>query len=110
MRFMVVMRMINNQFGRRNLSNYQRSVLALELESVFSDRAKENLGKNQYSSLQISAETTPIDTRKELAKVANVSHDTIAKVKKSNLTQHLKLKKKCWLEVSIITGKERNIA
>jgi len=33
--------MINNQFGRRNLSNYQRSVLALELESVFSERAKE---------------------------------------------------------------------
>jgi hypothetical protein len=33
--------MILNQFGRRNLSNYQRSVLALELESVFSARAKE---------------------------------------------------------------------
>jgi hypothetical protein len=32
-----------NQFGRRNLSNYQRSVLALELEEVFSKKAKENL-------------------------------------------------------------------
>ena len=28
--------MILNQFGRRNLSNYQRSVLALELEEVLS--------------------------------------------------------------------------
>ena len=73
--------MINNQFGRRNLSNYQRSVLALQLESVFSERAKENLGKNQYSSPQKSAETKPIETRKELAKVANVSHYTIARVK-----------------------------
>ena len=73
--------MIHNQFGRRNLSNYQRSVLALELESVFSAKAKENLGKNQYSSPQKSAETKPIETRKELAKVASVSHDTIAKVK-----------------------------
>lgn len=73
--------MILNQFGRRNLSSYQRSVLALELEEVFKVKAKENLGKNQYSSPQISAETKPIETRQELAKVANVSHDTIAKVK-----------------------------
>lgn len=29
---------------------------------------------------QKSAEVKPIETRKELAKVANVSHDTIAKV------------------------------
>jgi len=75
--------MINNQFGRRNLSNYQRSVLALELESVFSERAKENQAVQfKGGSLkQISAEVKPIETRKELAKVANVSHDTIAKVK-----------------------------
>ena len=76
--------MINNQFGRRNLSNYQRSVLALELESVFSKRAKENLKLSDGKGKQISAEVKvdPIETRKELAKVANVSHDTIAKVKK----------------------------
>ena len=75
--------MINNQFGRRNLSNYQRSVLALELESVFSERAKENLKLSEGKGKQISAEVkvVPIETRKELAKVANVSHDTIAKVK-----------------------------
>ena len=73
--------MILNQFGRRNLSNYQRSVLALDLEHIFAEKAKANLGKNQYSSPQISAETKPIETRQELAKVANVSHDTIAKVK-----------------------------
>jgi len=71
--------MIHNQFGRRNLSNYQRSVLALELESVFSERAKEKQ-KEAGELKQISAEA-PIETRKELAKVANVSHDTIARVK-----------------------------
>ena len=74
--------MILNQFGRRNLSNYQRSVLALELEEVFTKKAKENLGRNQYSTLQNSAESKPIDTRKELSKVASVSHDTITRVKK----------------------------
>ena len=75
--------MILNQFGRRNLSNYQRSVLALELEEVFSKKAKENQAI-QYkgnSLKQISAEVKPIETRKELSKVANVSHDTISKVK-----------------------------
>jgi len=78
--------MINNQFGRRNLSNYQRSVLALEMENVFSEKAKANLvlsGTNFGKGLEIS--TNPIiekvDTRKELAKVASVSDNTIAKVK-----------------------------
>ena len=82
--------MIHNQFGRRNLSNYQRSVLALELESVFSERAKEKQ-KEAGELKQISAEA-PIETRKELAKVANVSHDTIAKVKviEAKATQEVK--------------------
>ena len=73
--------MINNQFGRRNLSNYQRSVLALELESVFSEKAKEK-ERIRKSTSQISDESLPeISTKKEVAKIANVSHDTIAKVK-----------------------------
>lgn len=78
--------MIMHQFGRRNLSNYQRSVLALELESVFSERAKESKIEkvSHYRQtgeiIQIS-EQPPIVAIKELAKVANVSHDTIAKVK-----------------------------
>ena len=75
--------MIINQFGRRNLSNYQRSVLALELEHVFRDKAKANQAVQfkGNSLAQKSAEVKPIETRQELAKVANVSHDTIAKVK-----------------------------
>ena len=75
--------MILNQFGRRNLSNYQRSVLALQLEDVFKAKAKENQKISEGKGKQISAEVKvePIETRKELAKVANVSHDTIAKVK-----------------------------
>jgi len=82
--------MILNQFGRRNLSNYQRSVLALELEDVFKAKAKENkiiaAEKMNNTFYQKSEKTInpieKIDTYKEVAKVANVSHDTIAKVKK----------------------------
>jgi DNA modification methylase len=79
--------MINNQFGRRNLSNYQRSVLALELESVFSARAKENLKlsaektNTPLPTLANPIEIKPINTRSEVAKVANVSHGTLDKVK-----------------------------
>ena len=73
--------MILNQFGRRNLSNYQRSVLALQLEEVFSKKAKENQIRKPNSVLLISAEQK-LDTRKELSKIASVGHDTIAKVKK----------------------------
>jgi len=72
--------MINNQFGRRNLSNYQRSVLALEMENVFSEKAKQNQKASGGAVPQKSVKT-PIDTQKELANVAKVSHDTIAKVK-----------------------------
>jgi hypothetical protein len=97
--------MILNQFGRRNLINYQRSVLALELEGVFSDRAKENQTLSSGAGVkgcQKSDNLNPIDTKKELAKVANVSHDTIAKVKKiqSIATQEVKDKLKSG-EVSI---------
>jgi site-specific DNA-methyltransferase (adenine-specific) len=87
--------MIHNQFGRRNLSNYQRSVLALQLEDVFREKAKENYIQNvgrPSKSEQISAPIKSIQTRQEIAKVANVSHDTIAKVKKieANATPEVK--------------------
>jgi N6-adenosine-specific RNA methylase IME4 len=72
---------ILNQFSRRNLSAYQRSVLALKLEGIFKEKAKEQQIRKPESVSQISAEQK-IDTRKELAKIAGVSHDTITKVKK----------------------------
>lgn len=79
--------MINNQFGRRNLSNYQRSVLALEMESVFSARAKENLKlaaektNTPLPTLANPIDIKPIDTRKEISILAKVSHGTLDKVK-----------------------------
>lgn len=80
--------MILNQFGRRNLPPYQRTKLALRLEVVIAARAKANqvAGLKQGDKLpvpQISAKReSPVDTRAEIAKIAGVSHDTVAKVKK----------------------------
>jgi N6-adenosine-specific RNA methylase IME4 len=92
--------MIINQFGRRNLSNYDRAKLGLELEDIFSKKAKANKvlaaekmntfcqksDKTLYLFEEQPIEKKPIiintiDTKKEVAKIANVSHDTIAKVK-----------------------------
>ncbi len=55
--------------------------LALELESVFKEKAKEQQIRKPESVIQISEEQKPIVVIKEVAKIANVSHDTIAKVK-----------------------------
>jgi 16S rRNA G966 N2-methylase RsmD len=70
---------IRNQFGRRNLSNYERCRLVLKLEAIISAKAKEHMSLGG-KGCQISDK--PIDTKKELAKVARVSHDTIHRVKK----------------------------
>ena len=69
---------ILNQFGRRNLSAYDRSILALKLKPTIAEKAKEQQIRKSVS--QKSVEQKPIDTQKELAKVAGVSHDTIHKV------------------------------
>jgi DNA modification methylase len=71
--------------NRRDLMPYQRCDIAFEYEEIWKNKAKENLskgGKISQEGLQISAKA--VDTRKELAKIAKVSHDTIAKVKKIN--------------------------
>lgn len=73
---------ILNQFGRRNLSAYDRSVLALKLKPIVAEKAKENMlavQKNESASA-FQKSDKQINTTKELAKVAGVSHDTIHKV------------------------------
>jgi 16S rRNA G966 N2-methylase RsmD len=76
---------ILNQFGRRNLSAYVRTQLALRLEETIAARAKANQKKSGGAVPQKSAE--PVETRKEVAKRASVSHDTVAKVKKINASE-----------------------
>jgi hypothetical protein len=74
---------IRNQFGRRNLSAYVRTQLALRLEETIAARAKAKERDRKSATCQKSDKSLPtIDTKKEIAKVANVSHDTVAKVKK----------------------------
>jgi hypothetical protein len=69
---------IMNQFGRRNLSTYDRSVLALKLKPMIAEKAKGRQATHTEQGYQKSDKAE--HTAKELAKVAGVSHDTIHKV------------------------------
>lgn len=72
---------IENQLARRNLNNYQRSVFALKRKDIIAIMAKEHqqeAGRNKLPQKSVKA----IDTQRELAKFADVSHDTITKVAK----------------------------
>jgi len=71
---------IRNQFGRRNLSAYVRTQLALRLEETIAKRSRQ--GQRTDLSQKSVKGLPPLDTQKEVAKAANVSHDTVAKVKK----------------------------
>lgn len=71
---------IRNQFGRRNLPAYERARLALKLKPLIAARAKEHQGER--TDICQKSDRSAIDTKRELAKAAGVSHDTIAKVEK----------------------------
>jgi hypothetical protein len=61
------------------------------LEEMFRAKAKENQKASGGAVPQKSAEPA-IETRAEVAKVAGVSHDTIAKVKKIEATATAQVK------------------
>jgi hypothetical protein len=45
---------IKNQRGRRNLNESQRSILAVKLEAIYSEKAKENMGTRTDLGLKLS--------------------------------------------------------
>lgn len=69
---------IRNQLGRRNLPDYEKARLALRLKDAIAAEAKEKQGER--TDIHQKSDKSPINTNKELAKVAGVSHDTIHKV------------------------------
>lgn len=92
------MRIIKNQFGRRNLSDYQRGALALQMKPIIEARAlasyQANVGRPNKSSPNSDAindiftgeplpQTAPresIRTDTEVAALANLGKDTIRKI------------------------------
>jgi phage N-6-adenine-methyltransferase len=75
---------IKNQFGRRNLSDYQRGVLALRMKPIMEERARAQQQGGQGGVLlsQKSDEAKPIRTDEAVSELANVSRDTIRKIER----------------------------
>ncbi len=78
---------IYNQFGRRNLSAFVRAELALLAKDAIARKAKANQvvrkGDQRGTTLENSTELSkPVDTRQEIALLAGVSDNTIARVQK----------------------------
>jgi len=95
--------MILNQFGRRNLSNYQRSVLALDLEHIFAEKAK----LNQLSSLRQN--TVPKISWERDAKVDKIESDRKEKYDKiwSDNAMQYDTKVRLTDSLTLQTNKER---
>lgn len=74
----------SNQKNRRNLNKYELAQIALKFKPAIEAKAKENLtlseGRGKKGCQKSDKVIEPIDTKKELAKIAGVSHDTIHKV------------------------------
>lgn len=79
---------IKNQFGRRNLSDYQRGVLALRMKPIMEERARANLSAAGASaapgkpSLKSDEVIKPIRTDAAVADLANLGKDTIRKIER----------------------------
>ncbi|MDR3319238.1 MAG: hypothetical protein LBS99_07335 [Clostridiales bacterium] len=72
---------MRNQLARRNLCDVERGRLALKLKEKISERAKESQGA-RTDILPNLAKCEAIDTREELAKIAGLSHGTLAKIER----------------------------
>ena len=86
----VVLWIVNNQFGRRNLSIAARTELAMRIEPILAAKARANMaaagaksapGRPAEKGRQISDDLTTVSTKHEAAKLAGVSHDTYHKAK-----------------------------
>ncbi len=71
----VILWMINNQLGRRNISSYDRGILALRYEEIYLGRHGGN--RNQEANVGVLKG----ETREHISKIAKVSHGTLDKIK-----------------------------
>ena len=76
--------MIDGQLGRRNLTPIQRVAVTEKYRPVFEDEANKNKQiaaqkMNNTFSADLPKTISPVDTRKELAKLAGVGERTYGK-------------------------------
>jgi len=70
---------LKNQLGRRNLTDVQRGRLALQMKDLIAAQAKRKQSE-AGGAVRQKSDKPEIDTQKELADLADLSHDTIHKI------------------------------
>jgi len=68
---------IQNQFGRRNLTPFVRAELALRLEPLIAAQSQQ--GRRSDLCPKSDKSSKPLDTKKEVAKAADMKERTLAK-------------------------------
>jgi N6-adenosine-specific RNA methylase IME4 len=75
---------IKNQFARRNVTDFTRCILALEVEPLLAAQARERQkegGRHKLPQKHAPPHSESGETRDVVARLAGVSHDTIRKAK-----------------------------
>lgn len=79
---------LRHQLGRRNLTDFQRTRIALRYEEVIAKKAKErqlaglkNVGKTSFCSMEQNDKKDTHTTREEVAKIADTSPSTVMRTK-----------------------------
>lgn len=69
---------LENQLGRRNLTDFSRNEIALRYKEVISRKAKENQGaRTDLTSWSNDQKVPPINTRSEVAKIAGTNDTSV---------------------------------
>jgi hypothetical protein len=78
----VILWMIDNQLGRRNISKYDRTRLNLKKEDILRPIAKAiSLSNLKQNSSDVKKSEPRGRVVEQIAKASKVSHDTVSKVK-----------------------------
>jgi ParB-like chromosome segregation protein Spo0J len=71
---------VNNQLGRRNVTDYQKGELVLKKKDILLKKGKKQQGKRTDILSIVDKKLEPHSTRKEMAKDAGISSGTMARI------------------------------
>lgn len=88
---------ISNQLSRRNLTPFNKAILALKMKNSIQEKARQNLSKSKGRGKKGSMISSKVNTNELLSKAAGVSPQTLSRVeeiqRKGSKEQIEKLKK-----------------
>jgi len=78
--------MIDNQLGRRSVTDFQRGMLALRKRDIMAARTREQAAAPADTNAETPAPAAVFKTREDIAKVAGISSNTIGQIEKIQKT------------------------